>query len=406
MFARTEHCAAVEALLRDSPVVALLGPRQVGKTTLARAIGRRWTKSAVTVLDLERDADRRRLDEPLGALEHLRGLVIIDEVQFAPELFRALRVLADRTPVRTRFLVLGSASPDLLRQSSETLAGRIAFHELGGFSLAEVGAAGPKLQRLWLRGGFPRSFTAKADAASARWRRDFIRTFLERDLPQLEVRTPALALRRFWSMLAHVHGQTLNWSELGRSMGVADTTVRSYVDLLEGTLVVQTLKPWHENISKRQVKSPKVFVRDSGLLHTLLDIDRAEQLESHPRVGASWEGFAIQEVTRRLGARLDQCFFWSTHAGAELDLLVVADGKRLGFEMKRTSAPGITPSMRSALADLRLDSLDVIHTGRETYPLSREVRALALTRVLSDLTPLSAPRTNAVRGRARSPVLR
>ncbi len=408
MVARTEHCEAIEALLRESPVVALLGPRQVGKTTLARAIGRRWAKGPVTILDLERDADRRRLDEPIAALERLRGLVIVDEIQFAPELFRSLRVLADRTPIRTRFLVLGSASPELLRQSSETLAGRIAFHELGGFSLAEVGATEPKLRRLWLRGGFPRSFTAKANADSARWRRDFIRTFLERDLPQLEVRTPALALRRFWSMLAHVHGQTLNWSELGRSMGVADTTVRSYVDLLEGTLVVQTLKPWHENISKRQVKSPKVFVRDSGLLHTLLDIEREEQLESHPRVGASWEGFAIQEVTRRLGARPDQCFFWSTHAGAELDLLIVAEGRRHGFEMKRTSAPGITPSMRSALADLRLDSLDVVHPGRETYPLSRDVRALALTRVLSDLEPLKplSPRTKAGRGRTKSTVLR
>lgn len=396
MFARTEHCDALEALLRESPIVAILGPRQVGKTTLARTLGRRWTKGPVTTLDLERDADRRRMEEPLAALEHLRGLVVIDEIQFAPELFRALRVLADRTPVPARFLVLGSASPELLRQSSETLAGRIAFHELGGFSLAEVGSTETKLRRLWRRGGFPRSFTAKSEPESARWRRDFIRTFLERDLPQLDVRTPALALRRFWSMLAHVHGQTLNWSELGRSMGVADTTVRGYVDLLEGTLVVQTLKPWHENISKRQVKSPKVFVRDSGLLHTLLDIEREEQLEGHPRVGASWEGFAIQEVTRRLGARPDQCFFWSTHAGAELDLLVVANGRRYGFEMKRTSAPGITPSMRSALADLRLDSLDVVHAGAETYPLSREIRALALGRVLSDLKPL---RTKTVRRR-------
>lgn len=402
MFARADHRRAVLRLLRESPVVALLGPRQVGKTTLARAVGRAFAPGgAVTTLDLERDADRRRLEEPVAALESLRGLVVIDEVQYAPELFRALRVLADRRPTRARFLVLGSASPELLRQSSETLAGRIAFHELGGFSLSEVGADASTLRRLWLRGGFPRSFTASSIGESARWRRDFIRTFLERDLPQLQVRTPALALRRFWSMLAHLHGQTLNWSELGRSMGVADTTVRSYLDVLEGTLVVQTLKPWHENISKRQVKSPKVFIKDSGLLHTLLDIERDEALEGHPRVGASWEGFAIQEVSRRLGARPDQCFFWSTHAGAELDLLVVAEGKRHGFEVKRTSAPSITPSMRSAVADLELDSLDVVHGGTDTYPLARlgnvEVRALALRRVLRDLAPLA--RTKSVRPR-------
>ncbi|CAN5799896.1 ATP-binding protein [soil metagenome] len=388
MLSRKQDLEAVVALLRASPVVALLGPRQVGKSTLARAVGREFHR--VTTLDLEADADRRRVAEPIAALERLRGLVVIDEIQYAPELFRALRVLADRPRRPASFLVLGSASPELLRQTSETLAGRIAFHELGGFSLDEVGP--PKLRRLWLRGGFPRAFTAKTTAESARWRRDFIRTFLERDLPQLDVRTPALALRRFWSMLAHVHGQTLNWSELGRSMGVADTTVRGYLDILEGTLVVQTLKPWHENISKRQVKSPKVYIRDSGLLHTLLDIETEEQLEGHPRVGASWEGFAIREVTRRLGARPEQCFFWSTHAGAELDLLVIAGERRLGFEIKRTAAPSITPSMRSALLDLKLDSLDVVHSGKETYPLSDRVRALALDRVLSDLTPLAPPK--------------
>jgi predicted AAA+ superfamily ATPase len=279
--------------------------------------------------------------------------------------------------------VLGSASPHLLKQTSESLAGRIAFHELQGLSLGEVKPQ--NLRKLWSRGGFPTSFTARSDADSARWRRDFVTTFLERDLPQLDVRTPASALRRFWSMLAHVHAQTLNWSELGRSMGVADTTVRSYVDILEGALVVSTLKPWHENLSKRQVKAPKVFIRDSGLLHTLLDIETLHKLEGHPRVGASWEGFAIQQVVQGLGVRPDQCFFWATHSGAELDLLIVAGGKRRGYEIKLGDAPGITPSMRIALADLRLDSLDVIHAGKDTYRLGERVRAVAATRILTDL---------------------
>jgi uncharacterized protein len=274
----------------------------------------------------------------------------------------------------------------LLKQTSETLAGRIAFHELPGFALDEV--APQNMDRLWLRGGFPPAYTARSNAESGRWRRDFIRTFLERDLPQLDVRTPSATLSRFWSMLAHVHGQTLNWSELGRSMGVADTTVRTYLDTLEGALVVSTLKPWHENISKRQVKSPKVYVRDSGLLHTLLDIQSRDDLDRHPRVGASWEGYVIEQVTQRLGARPEQCFFWATHAGAELDLLVVARAKRLGFEVKLTDAPGVTASMHSALADLHLDSLDVIHAGETTYPLAKRVRAVSARRMLDDIKPL------------------
>jgi uncharacterized protein len=328
----------------------------------------------------------RRLAEPSHALSPMRGLVVIDEVQRVPELFTTLRVLADRPRRPARFLVLGSASPQMLKQTSETLAGRIAFHELPGFALDEVTPR--NLDRLWLRGGFPRAYTARSNGESARWRRDFVKTFLERDLPLLDVRTPSSTLSRFWSMLAHVHGQTLNWSELGRSMGVADTTVRTYLDILEGALVVTTLKPWHENISKRQVKSPKVYVRDSGLLHTLLDIESRDDLDRHPRVGASWEGFVIHQLTQHLGARPDQCFFWATHAGAELDLLVVARGKRHGFEIKLTDAPSVTPSMHAALADLRLDTLDVIHAGDTTYPLSPRVRAVAARRILEDIEPL------------------
>lgn len=383
MLARSRHLEEVHHLLRRSPVVAILGPRQVGKSTLAHTIAKEWKRGDITYLDLENEADLRRLAEPAYALGSLRGLVIIDEIQRRPELFPALRVLADRARRPAHFLVLGSASPHLLKQSSESLAGRIAFHELPGLALDEVKPA--NLRKLWSRGGFPRSFTARSDADSARWRRDFVTTFLERDLPQLEVRTPASALRRFWSMLAHVHAQTLNWSELGRSMGVADTTIRSYLDTLEGALVVSTLKPWHENMSKRQVKAPKVFIRDSGLLHTLLDIETLHQLEGHPRVGASWEGFAMQQVVHRLRARPEQCFFWATHSGAELDLLIVTGGSRRGFEIKRGDAPGITPSMRIALADLRLDSLDVIHAGTESYSLGERVRAVAAARILIDL---------------------
>jgi hypothetical protein len=383
MIARSSHVRTLLALLRSSPVVALLGPRQVGKSTLARAVGDAWRSGGVTGFDLERDADLRRLEQASFALEPLAGLVVIDEVQRRPDLFRTLRVLADRPRRPARFLILGSASPELLKQGSETLAGRIAFHELPGFSLEEVGVS--NVRRLWLRGGFPRAYTARSASESARWRRDFVRTFVERDVPALDVRVPAQTLRRFWTMLAHVHAQTLNWSELGRSMGVADTTVRRYLDILQGALVVRQLRPWHQNLAKREVKSPKVYVRDTGLLHTLLDIESDAQLDGHPRVGASWEGFAISEVVRQLGARPEQCFFWGAHSGAELDLLVVRGRERRGFEVKLTDAPGVTPSMRTALTDLRLDSLDVIHAGKDTYPLRERIRAVALRRISRDL---------------------
>ena len=340
----------------------------------------------VTYFDLESEADARRLSDASHALSHLRGLVVLDEIQRRPALFETLRVLADRPRRPARFLVLGSASPRLLKQSSETLAGRIAFHELPGLAIDEVTPR--NLDRLWLRGGFPRAYLARSNDESARWRRDFIKTFLERDLPLLDVRTPPPTLSRFWSMLAHVHGQTLNWSELGRSLGVADTTVRSYLDALEGSLVVSTLKPWHENISKRQVKSPKVYIRDSGLLHTLLDIESRDDLERHPRCGASWEGYIVQQIVQRLGARPEQCFFWATHGGAELDLLVVARSRRLGFEVKLTDAPAVTASMHSALVDLRLDSLDVVHAGATTYPLQSRTRAVSARRILADIAPL------------------
>jgi predicted AAA+ superfamily ATPase len=382
---RQWHAARVRQLLGRSPVVALLGPRQAGKTTLAADVRRGW-RGAVAAYDLEDPADLARLADPMLALGPRRGLVILDEVQRRPDLFAALRVLADRPRTPARFLVLGSASPELLRQTSESLAGRLAFHELGGFSLDEVDAA--RLDRLWLRGGFPRAFLARTDADSLGWRLDFVRTFLERDVPQLGIAIASTTLRRFWTMLAHYHGQVWNASEFARAFGVSDMTVRRYLDLLAATFVVRVLQPWHENVGKRQVKSPKVYIADSGLLHALLNLATHEDVERHPKVGASFEGFAIGAVVSRLRARWDECFFWATHAGAELDLLVVRGRKRLGFEIKRTTAPSMTPSIRSALSDLRLTRLDVVHAGTETFPLARRVRAVAAARLVQDLAPL------------------
>ena len=372
----------VRRLLRQAPVVALLGARQVGKTTLARQVAAAW-RGPTTHFDLEDPRDLARLADPMLALAHLRGLVVLDEVQRRPDLFPALRVLADRAPVPCRFLVVGSAAPALLQQGAESLAGRIAFHELHPLSLDEVGPAA--LNRRWRRGGFPRAFLARTEQASVDWRRDFVRTFLERDLPQLGIAAPSATIRRFWQMLAHLHGSVLNSSELARAFGVADTTIRRYLESLETTFMVRALRPFHANIAKRQVKAPKVYFSDSGLLHTLLDIQSATALEGHPKVGASWEGFLLATVVARLGARADQCYFWATHAGAELDLLIVDGDHRRGFEFKRTSAPAITPSMRAALADLQLDRLDVVHAGAESFRLAPKIRAISAARLHEEL---------------------
>jgi len=380
MIDRALHRRTVLRLLKDYPVVALLGARQVGKTTLARDILERQRGHR---FDLEDTADLARLRDPRLALSDLMGLVVIDEVQRRPEIFQALRVLADRRPLRTRFLVLGSASPDLLRQSSESLAGRIAFHTLDGFDLGEVGSRG--LDRLWLRGGFPSSFLARSDDASFTWRRNFEQTFVERDLPQLGVRIPAPTLSRFWAMLAHYHAQIWNGSEFARSFGVSDKTVRHYLDMLASAFVVQVLPPWHANVGKRQVKSPKVYIRDSGLLHTLLDIRDRRDLERHPKVGASWEGYALHQITRRLGALPQECHFWSVHSGAEIDLLWVRGRKRWGFEFKRTSSPALSRSLMSAVETLDLQRAFVVHAGEATFPLHKKVTALAVGRLLEDL---------------------
>lgn len=381
---RGEEIRALKGLLGRHPVVGILGARQVGKTTLAsQLIASR--PSGATIFDLESPSDRARLADPMLALEGLSGLVVLDEIQREPDIFPVLRVLVDRPKSQTRFLVLGSASPDLLRQSAESLAGRIAYHQLGGFSLSELGPQA--LERLWLRGGFPRSYLARSGAASAEWRRAFIATFLERDIPQFGITIPALTISRFWTMLAHWHGQVWRGSEFARSFGVSEMTVSRYLDLLTSTLVVRRLSPWHENLRKRQVRSPKVYVVDTGLLHSLLSIESSRDLMGHPKVGASWEGFLLEQVIRRLGARPDQCFFWATHAGAELDLLVISGRRRIGFEFKRTSAPQVTPSMRIALSDLGLERIDVLHGGRDTFPLDGHIRAVSAARLVSDVGP-------------------
>ena len=380
---RRRHLRRLTLLLREFPVVALLGARQVGKSTLARQLVAA-RRGPTTWFDLENPEDLARLADPGLELRPLRGLVVLDEIQRLPDVFPVLRVLADRPRTPARFLVLGSASPELLRQTSESLAGRVAFYELGGFDLHEVS----DLERLWLRGGFPRSYLARSGAAGRRWRDDFLRTFLERDLPGLGSAVPPVTLRRFWTMLAHWHGQIWNGAEFGRAFGVAHTTVRRHLDLLTSVFVVRQLPPWHANVAKRQVRSPKVYIADSGILHALLGLTTREALVSHPKVGASWEGFVVRQIVHLLAARPDQCFHWSTYSGAELDLLVAAGNRRYGFEVKRTEAPRLTTSMRSALETLDLQRLDVVHAGQRLYNLAPRVRALPAAQLSTELRPL------------------
>lgn len=371
------------AAVRRSPVTALLGPRQCGKTTLARQL---TAPRGVVYFDLESPADVRRLDNPELVLGGERRLVVLDEIQARPELFNVLRVLVDSADPAPRFLVLGSASPALVRGVSETLAGRIEFVELTGFDLQETGAEA--WERLWIRGAFPRAYLARSSDDSVRWRDGFIRTFLERDIPQLGITIPAAAMRRFWTMLAHYHGQTWNGSELARSMGLSDKTVRTYLDLLTGTFMVRQLQPWHQNVGKRQIKAPKIYLRDSGILHSLLDLHDRQALLGHPRVGASWEGFAIEQVLAAV--RPSEAYYWGTHGGAELDLFFVVNGRRCGVEVKFSDAPTITRSMRTALDDLALDHLWIVYPGQHRYPVDERITAWPL----ADIAGLPA----AVRG--------
>ena len=380
---REHDLSRVRLLLGEFPVVALLGARQVGKTTLARQLAAAYSEP-VAWFDLEDPADLARLDDPGLELRPLEGLVVLDEIHRLPDIFQILRVLADRPGPPARFLVLGSASPELLRQTSESLAGRVAFHELGGFGLDEV----DDLERLWLRGGFPRSYLARSEPASRRWRDGFIRTLLARDLPELGSTIPSATLRRFWAMLAHWHGQIWNGAEFARAFGVSHATVRRYLDLLTSVFVVRQLQPWFENISKRQVRSPKVYIGDSGILHSLLGLTTRTDIVSHPKVGASWEGFVIRQIAHLLRVPAERCFHWSTHTGAKLDLFVMDGARRYGFEVRRSEAPRLTRSMRSALETLNLDRLDVVHAGTERYRLADGVRALPAAELANTLGPL------------------
>jgi predicted AAA+ superfamily ATPase len=370
MIDRLAYLERLAAAVNRSPVTALLGPRQSGKTTLARAFAQ---GKPATIFDLESQPDRMRLQNPEMMLDSLQGLVVLDEIQTMPELFEVLRVLVDREDSREkrrrRYLILGSASPALVIRASESLAGRVEFVELSGFNLAETG--NQAWRTLWLRGGFPRAYLAQSDEDSLAWREGFIRTFLERDIPQLGITIPAAAMRRFWTMLAHYHGQVWNASELARSMSVSDKTARAYLDILTGTYMVRQLQPWFENIGKRQVKSPKIYLRDTGLLHSLLGLVDLYSLAGHPKVGASWEGFVIEQVHQAV--RPAEMYFWATHGGAELDLFMLLNGRRIGVEVKYSEAPRLTPSMRSAIQVLRLERLWVVYPGEQRYPIHDQV---------------------------------
>jgi predicted AAA+ superfamily ATPase len=357
--------------LHRSRVVVLSGPRQCGKTTLAREL---LPEDSINYFDLEDPASLTRLDEPMTALRPLRGLVVIDEVQRRPDLFPVLRVLVDRKDHSARFLILGSASGDLLRQTSESLAGRIERVTIGGFSLAELGVDAE--QQLWLRGGFPVSFLAPTDADSGVWRKQFMQTLLERDFPQWGVRVPAEAMRRFWTMIAHYHAQIWNAAEPAQALGVSESTARRHLDLLSDAFMIRQLPPYHANLRKRQVKAPKIYVRDTGLLHQLLGIDTAKALLTHPKIGASWEGFVIEQIL--VTEPHDEAFFWATHQGAEIDLILRRGGDLLGIECKRSDAPRLTPSMRIALQDLRLDRIAVLYPGTRRYSLAEKVEAVPL----------------------------
>lgn len=369
MIPRPDALRRITSVFKTHPIAALLGPRQCGKTTLARMISE---QEPSTYFDLENPVDRQRLSAPLSTLEELPGLIIIDEIQRMPGLFELIRVLVDRPANPARFFILGSASPDLVRGVSESLAGRIGFIDLSGFNLLEVG--GKNRSSLWIRGGFPRAYLAEDDASSAAWRENFIRTFLERDIPQLGITIPSETLRRFWTMISHYHGQVWNAAHFARSLGTSEKTARRYLDILAGAYMVRILPPWFENIRKRQVKAPKIYIRDSGILHSLLQIYTSADLQGHPKLGSSWEGFCLEQVIGELHTR--DIYFWATHAGAELDLMLMASGKRYGFEFKYADAPRSNRSLHIAIDDLGLEHLWVVYPGRNEYDIDKNISAI------------------------------
>ena len=377
MINRKQWHKRIETALKRSRILTLVGPRQSGKTTLAREF---VDEESVNYFDLEDPVSLTRLDEPMTALGSLQGLIVIDEIQRRPDLFPVLRVLVDRKSFNGQFLILGSASGDLLRQSSETLAGRMETLHLRGFSLQELGTDAQ--QKHWLRGGFPLSYLARSEADSLAWRKSFIQTLLERDFPQWGIHTAATTLWRFWTMLAHYHGQTWNAAEFARSMDVSESTTRRYLDLLSDAFMVRQLQPWYVNMRKRQVKSPKIYIQDSGLLHQLLGISSERDLLTHPKIGASWEGYVIEEVLSAL--QPDDAWFWATHQGAEIDLVLRKNGQMIGVECKRSDAPRMTPSIRTALLDLNLDRVIVVYPGNKRFSLSEQVVAVPLKDFASD----------------------
>lgn len=363
---------------RNHSAVALLGPRQCGKTTLSREYGESMKKGMVHYFDMENPLDLAKMENPMLTLAELKGLIIIDEIQRRPDLFPVLRVLIDKNEKTQKYLILGSASSELIRQSSETLAGRIKYIEVTPFIYDEA----KDMNKLWIRGGFPRSYLARTNEDSMDWRQSYISTFLEKDIPQFGINVGAETLRRFWTMLTAYHGNILNASEIGKSLGIAHTTVQHYLDILTGTFMIRQLRPWHANITKRQVKSPKIYFCDSGILHTLMRIESMESLKDSPKLGSSWEGFSLEQVIRKSNVRAEDCYFWSTYSGAELDLLIFQGEKRFGYEFKYADQPKLTKSMMIAKENLALDSLTVVHPGEGNFPLDVGVRAVGLKEVL------------------------
>ncbi len=375
MIPRTDYLRKIQTAMGRAKITALLGPRQCGKTTLAKEISR---KAGAHFLDMESPADRAKIQNPELYLDSLDGLVIIDEIQLYPELFPVLRVVSDRKQSNGTFLILGSASPQLVKNASESLAGRVEFIDLQGFNLLETGS--DEWEKLWQRGGYPLSFLAKNDIDSNAWREGFVRTFLQRDIPQLGINIPSATLRRFWTMLAHSHGQILNKSQLAGSMGISHTTIQSYIDILTATYMIRPLQPWFSNMKKRQVKSPKIYFTDTGLLHHLLGIKNREDLLGHPIRGTSWESFAMEQILRNFS--IPEPYFWSTFSGAEIDLLIMEGNKRIGIEFKTSETPKTTKSMHSAIRDLNLEKISIIYPGKESYPIHEKIEVCSLNSFL------------------------